>query len=410
MNSSETEPDLTDEPKIILIADDQIGQELGRRFESCRVVNVSDEYDMLRELAKQDCSAVMFSAPRDELKGLIQAIGRLNSQVRVVAFCPPDQEQNITGSINECRTYPPTPGEVNLLLRELHCGITSADRAMVLSIDDITMLMIGTQSEEALTKRIAELASNRLGVDFSWIPAGDCPPDSEPILMLPGKPARLLVPNRAVSFDEHADAIIADLHQCTPTLLSVARRTDALNRLAITDCLTDAYNRRYFYHLTDRILSQAAREGFRTSLLLYDIDNFKRYNDEFGHATGDEILRETAVLIREITREQDIVARIGGDEFAVLFWDSKQRSEDSQPLRDAWDIADRFRQAVEKMEFSSLGSTASGSLTISGGLASFPEHGNCCQELLRQADAAMRKAKESGKNVIHLIGRDEPSE
>ncbi len=406
MNSSETASNSAGEPKIILIADDRIGQELSRRLERCQLINVSDEYDMLRELAKQECSAVIFSTPRGELKALAQAIRRLNGQVKVVAFCPPEDHSKVSGEVEDCRTYPPTQGELKLLMQELHDETTTADRRLTLTADEVTMLIAGTQSEEILIRRILELASNRLGVDFSWVTAGECPPEVEPILILPGKPAKLLVPDTPILLDEQADEIIVDLHQCVPSLLNAARRTDSLNRLAVTDYLTGAYNRRYFYHLTDRILSKAEQKGFRASLLLYDIDDFKRYNDEFGHAAGDEILRETALLIRKITREQDVVARIGGDEFAVLFWDSQQRNPDSKPLHDAWEIADRFRQAVETMAFASLGPEASGLLTISGGLATFPIHGNTCQELLRQADDALRKAKDSGKNIIHLIGRD----
>ena len=394
----------TARPKVILIADDRIGRELAERFASCRLVKVADEYDMLQELTSRDCSAVIFSAPRDELGDLAQAIRRLQGDVRVVAFSTPEDREEIGELIEDCRTYPPTDGEVNLLLRELHGGMKPARRAMVLSSDEMVSLIAGTQSEEILASCISELASKRLGVDCDWLPADQCPPDIEPILMLPGKFPKILVPKTSVTFDAKTDAIVADLHQCVPALLNAARRTDALNRLAVTDYLTGAYNRRYFYHLTDRILERAGREGFRASLLLYDIDDFKKYNDEFGHSAGDEILRETAVLIKQITREQDIVARIGGDEFTVLFWDSEQRDPDSKPLRDAWEISDRFRQAVEKLEFASLGPRAKGSLTISGGLASFPEHGATCQDLLRKADDALRKAKESGKNSIHLIG------
>jgi diguanylate cyclase (GGDEF)-like protein len=178
--------------------------------------------------------------------------------------------------------------------------------------------------------------------------------------------------------------------------------------LAITDHLTGAYNRRYFYHLADQVLHRAAEHNFRATLLLYDIDDFKNYNDNFGHAAGDEILRDTAMLMRRISREHDVVARIGGDEFAVLFWDYELRSPDSQPLQDAWDLSDRFRQAVERHDLKSLGSNAAGTLTISGGLASFPEHGRTCLELMRQADRALRLAKESGKNAIRLVGGGVP--
>lgn len=190
-----------------------------------------------------------------------------------------------------------------------------------------------------------------------------------------------------------------------PALVSTAERTESLHRLAVTDHLTGAYNRRYFYHLTDRILAQAEGRGYRVTLLLYDVDDLKQYNDTYGHAAGDEILRETAAMMREITRSQDIVARIGGDEFAVLFWDSDPpRDPGSEPLDSAYDLADRFRRAVAGMEFPSLGPDAAGVLSISGGLANYPKDGASCRELLRSADRALDQAKRAGKNGIRIIG------
>jgi diguanylate cyclase (GGDEF)-like protein len=138
---------------------------------------------------------------------------------------------------------------------------------------------------------------------------------------------------------------------------------------------------------------------------LYDIDDFKRYNDRFGHAAGDEILRETAAMMKQITRRHDVVARIGGDEFAVLFWDTgPTRQPNSQPLQTAYQLADRFRRAVSSHAFQALGPKASGTLTISGGLATFPWDGWTIDQLLRRADEALLSAKANGKNNIHLVG------
>ena len=202
---------------------------------------------------------------------------------------------------------------------------------------------------------------------------------------------------------EPARVFIASVQKCLPAATAAARRTESLHQLAVTDHLTGAYNRRYFYARTDEVLDEAAAHGLRVTLLLYDIDDFKRYNDRYGHAAGDEILRETAALMKSICREHDVVARIGGDEFAVLFWDAP-RAPGSARLKSAFDLADRFRRTVETLEFRSLGSEAKGVLTISGGLASFPADGKTCRDLLRQADKAIKAAKKSGKNAIKLLG------
>jgi diguanylate cyclase (GGDEF)-like protein len=278
----------------------------------------------------------------------------------------------------------------------------------VLTTSRLSELILSTQSFDALQEQLQATVSAVLSVKLEWVPATESPDGVEPLLYLPTNEPLVLVPQKPVAFDEAMDALISDLHLLTPALAAVSQRAESLHRLAITDHLTGAYNRRYFYHLADQVLQRADEHNFRATLLLYDIDDFKHYNDRYGHAAGDEILRDTAMLMRQITREHDVVARIGGDEFAVLFWDYELRSPDSQPLQDAWELSDRFRQAVESHDLKSLGSQAAGTLTISGGLASFPEHGRTCLELMRQADRALRVAKESGKNAICLVGGDIP--
>ncbi|MGB2823897.1 MAG: GGDEF domain-containing protein, partial [Phycisphaerae bacterium] len=229
-----------------------------------------------------------------------------------------------------------------------------------------------------------------------------------PLLLAAGNAPRVLVPRGPTRSCDAARSYLAAVQTALPALLAAARRTEELHRLAITDHLTGAYNRRYFYGRTEQVLQRAEREGTHATLLLYDIDDFKRYNDTYGHAAGDEILRDTAALMKRITRSRDVVARIGGDEFAVLFVGGDEpRSPNSQPPENAYALADRFRRAVQAHAFTSLGPEATGTLTISGGLAGFPRDGRYVRELLRKADIALRAAKASGKNAIHLVGREE---
>lgn len=392
---------------VLLVTDDEAVKELTRHISRPNVVCTDDAYDALLELARRRCAAVVMSAPRPEMDGFAKAIRRLNRKVRLLAVCPPDAPENVRTEVEHiadgCCSYPPTRGELNALLRGSGQGETPSPAA--LSMSDIADLVQAAQSIENLEAHVAERVSRQAGVAMHWTDADTCG-SVEPLLMLSGSSPRLLVPDEPLQCDERLDALIADLHSLLPSLTDAAGRTEALHRLAITDHLTGAYNRRYFYHLADHILQRAAKEDFRATLLLYDIDDFKRYNDEYGHAAGDEILRETAALMRSISREQDIVARIGGDEFAVLFWDHQLRSPDSQPLQDAWDLSDRFRRAVENHDLPSLGPHAKGELTISGGLAMFPENGSTCLDLMRQADRALRTAKTTGKNSIHLVGAE----
>jgi len=191
-----------------------------------------------------------------------------------------------------------------------------------------------------------------------------------------------------------------------------------LERLATEDDLTGLKNRRYIWEFSRQIIKYARKENRRVTLLVFDIDNFKHYNDVHGHLAGDEVLKQVAVLMRSCCRGHDVVGRIGGDEFAVVFWDEPQAKPVGAPAegverrlaraehpREVIFIAKRFVRELEKSELtalSGLGLEGKGVLTISGGLASFPHDGSTIQELFQQADKALLEAKRNGKNRIHL--------
>jgi len=241
---------------------------------------------------------------------------------------------------------------------------------------------------------------------LEWLDEAEAPTRDKPLLTLDdGQVRRVLVVADGQVPPQAPVGLLSALEGCLPSLVASMRRTESLHRLAVIDHLTEAYNRRYFYHLTDHILQRAARRNLRASLFLFDIDDFKHYNDTYGHASGDDILKQIANLMKGVTRSHDIVARIGGDEFAVLFWDAGQpRTPGSRMPENAFVLADRFRKAVENHAFPSLGPEATGMLTISGGLATFGLDGKTCRELLRKADEALRTSKRTGKNSITLIG------
>jgi GGDEF domain-containing protein len=198
-------------------------------------------------------------------------------------------------------------------------------------------------------------------------------------------------------------------------------RIRQLEKLATEDDLTGLKNRRYIWEFSRQIIERVAKENGRVTLLVFDIDDFKHYNDLYGHHRGDEILRQAAELMKRCCRAHDVVGRIGGDEFAVVFWDDPQRDSAAAPApgaerrsasadhpRQAISIAKRLVRELEATELSAsggLGPTGKGVLTISGGLASFPRDGATIQELFEQADKALLEAKRSGKNRIYLVGK-----
>lgn len=178
------------------------------------------------------------------------------------------------------------------------------------------------------------------------------------------------------------------------TLTDLAHQTE-------TDELTGAGNRRGFERVLGESIEAARQEREFLTLMVFDIDNFKTYNDKFGHEAGDEVLRETVELLRATIRRGDQVFRIGGDEFVVIFTDNEgPRGEDSSPPDSVEQIAHRFQAQVCDLRFPKLGVDAPGSLSISAGLATFPWDGHDATTLLRHADQLALDSKRAGKNLI----------
>ncbi len=396
---------------MLLLADRRVREEFKSHFDSQRLMHHNDPYEALLAMGRRRWPVIVLAVANSDWPALCRASRRLQSAAKLYVVCSTAAEpqvRDLVGKVlDDYFIYPPTPSELAEIRRAASSDAGRPGEDGQLSPPQFADLVAAAKSVSGLETHLSAMLGNLLGMRLIWTDAADGTADGEPLLLSAGDAPRVLTsvePTRTI--DQPTRRLLADIQRVLPALITAAERTDRLHRLSITDNLTGAHNRRSFYNLTDQILLRARQRDFRVTLLLYDIDDFKRYNDAYGHAAGDEILRQTARLMHQITRSHDIVARIGGDEFAVLFWDAEPpRSPDSQPPETAYSLADRFRRAVVTMEFPSLGPEATGVLTISGGLAAFPDDGKTCRELLRQADQALRAAKASGKNAIFLIGQ-----
>lgn len=166
-----------------------------------------------------------------------------------------------------------------------------------------------------------------------------------------------------------------------------------VKQLAYLDGLTGIFNRRFFEMRIVEEIERARRYGSGMAVVMADIDQFKKLNDEFGHLLGDEVLRQVSSLFHQNLRKIDVVCRYGGEEFALLL----TQTNATQALA----VAEKLRKMVEEWQFPGVPRT----VTISAGVAAFPDHGTSRDELVRAADNALYAAKQTGRNRVCLNSR-----
>ena len=191
------------------------------------------------------------------------------------------------------------------------------------------------------------------------------------------------------AFDDDEFELAKRFGDAAALALDNAQARARLEHQAMTDSLTGLYNHRAFHERLRRALAHASRAHEAVSVLMLDIDDFKRVNDIYGHGAGDEILRGLAETLKDSVRSSDAVYRLGGEEFAIIMA--------SRSPRNAEQLAHRVVGRVESTDFD-----PAGRITISVGLARGPEHAMNPRELIACAEAAMMSAKARGKNQIVL--------
>lgn len=285
---------------------------------------------------------------------------------------------------------------IAVVMSDCSAKLASALKALRETNHNAKIVLLAQMHQEPAAKQLVELISNSSAVQLDYL---ICPIDTDTFYKS--------ITQTAGQKTESATTFAVD-HK---TRIKIKH----LEKLATEDELTGLKNRRYILEFSRQIIERAKRENGRVTLLIFDIDNFKHYNDVYGHIAGDQVLKQAAVLIQRCCRRHDVVGRIGGDEFAVVFWDdtgrkiSSMETERRSPLADhpkeVIFIAKRFRQEMEKAELHLLGPEGKGTLAISGGLASLGRDGLTTAQLFQAADKALLEAKHSGKNRIYLVGK-----
>ncbi len=193
--------------------------------------------------------------------------------------------------------------------------------------------------------------------------------------------------------EDQRETVVILAHRLALALRRI-RLYQAIEKMAITDSLTNVYTRRHILERFKEELRRSTARGIKLSFLMIDVDYFKHFNDQYGHLTGDQILREITRVIRESVREIDICGRYGGEEFSVILPDTDRGG--------AKFVAERIRTTVAQAMIRAYDTMIR--TTVSCGIATFPDDGKQVDELIDKADWALYRAKKSGRNTTCSFG------
>jgi GGDEF domain-containing protein len=439
--------------RILLVGDTdrQMHGALAQAMPMARVTSVPSYFDAIAELSTTHYTTILAAAEPIERRpeAAVRTLRELTGEGRLLLYGHPTLEPLSRKMLDfGCDDYivtPATPTELQQMFGTPPMKLAPApvDQGTEAPPEPLTgrmSLLRGIPLAELLldavlhhpqssTRAALEQLNAQLGPTMRLVFAPQSqrhPPDVPEGLVLLSHATR--VENQAtgtlhllIPRDEDETAarhLLAQLAHLVGRLQALEDQHRTMHRLAITDDLTGLYNGRFFRFMLAKLIEQAKPRYSTVTLLLFDIDNFKRYNDQYGHAVGDEILKQTASLMRKTCRAHDIVSRISGDEFAVIFWEKAGREPKpgaappgkSRVPQSVEVIVQRFLRGVASPEFNSLGPSGKGVLTISGALAVYPYDAQTPEDLINVADhELMFGAKRRGKNTIFLVGSaDQP--
>lgn len=423
----------------VLVVNDHedVAEQLARRHPRLRVTSAETYLSAVSELSKGPVDAVLayVDVSQDGLEkavaGLRAAAGR---ETRVLLCCRAEAEPLTRGALgcgaDDYLIYPLDENELDAALVKGEPGGRMSASASEPAVEQPASRTVAVEELKALGEVVSLLdgppgeilgalarllctamgaRSGRVVVEGSAHVAGEesFEPEMLEAIYRDGTPIGHVAIGEPLS-DSYQPVDLKRLRQYATLIghiVGASLNQRRLHELAHTDELTSLPNRRYLMEFLSDLLNRPKQTRGAVTLLMFDIDNFKVYNDKYGHDAGDEIIRGCGQMFRGNCREHDVVTRYGGDEFVVVFWDkSGPREPGSHHPTTVLPIIERCRRSIQMQRFERFKLPENARLTISGGLASFPTDATTVEGLITRADEALYRAKRDGKNCIYLGG------
>ncbi len=410
--------------RILVIGSATLRREVARALPTCQTAAADTLLGGIWTAGHRDFEGVVVGLDAGQHAGrAIRSLRVVVPQARIVVTCAPSNEPQareiVSAGADDYVIEPIARPELERALNLATVapppptgnGLPSMQELVHLS-DVLKNLQEGPQ---AILDRLAGLLRRAFGADHVTLQVDNlvsaAGQNTAPVLQESIRRQETVIgsialgPRQRGTYTARDAARLSDYARLVEAIMTQARQQEHWQDLAWRDDLTGLRNRRYFDQTLDDLMVQAGSERLRLTVALFDIDDFKEYNDRYGHDTGDALLREVAILLTRCSREHDVVARYGGDEFAVVMWDAeKPRIPGSQHPSEAIELAERFRRVIGEHQFHCLGESAPGPVTLSGGLACFPWDGKTRADIMHAADQALLSAKRTGKNCMALAG------
>jgi diguanylate cyclase (GGDEF)-like protein len=289
----------------------------------------------------------------------------VNQDVLGGAALSAQQDWGILAEINSKDAYAQTTRIRNLTL------LITVTLLILIGLGAYVLGVTIVRPVHRLTRGASEVANGNLGVEVPVVGGGEVGYLTEIFNYMVGK-------------------LREDQEELAAVNEALTRTNKELQEISITDSLTGLYNRRYMMETLSNEVSRAERMAQEFSVLMIDIDHFKQYNDTYGHLAGDDLLIEIAELFKESIRDMDLAARYGGEEFLIIL--------PEHGLDAARAVAERIRNRVETKALVQDNETEA--VTVSIGVAAFPDNGVTPTALIENADVALYRGKESGRNRV----------